>query len=146
SFAMDPRQGYFTASSNVQSQVTGAALGEFLKEFEKIRGGDVSADEMTKARLTRRTNMIQSFQGLRGILAMAATLELNELPFSSIGDELNAIGDVTEDALNKLAGPSIPLDQAVIVLVGDKKTILAQIADLGLPTPTELTVTGEPAG
>ncbi|MCZ6683905.1 MAG: hypothetical protein O7B26_12055, partial [Planctomycetota bacterium] len=105
-----------------------------------------SADEMTKARLTRRTNMIQSFQGLRGILAMAATLELNELPFSSIGDELNAIGNVTEDALNKLAGPSIPLEQAVIVLVGDKKTILAQIADLGLPTPTELTVTGEPAG
>ncbi|MCZ6683693.1 MAG: pitrilysin family protein [Planctomycetota bacterium] len=146
SFAMDPRQGYFTASSNVQSRVTGAALGEFLKEFKKIRGGDVSADEMTKARLTRRTNMIQSFQGLRGILAMAATLELNELPFSSIGDELNAIGDVTKEALNKLAGPSIPLEQAVIVLVGDKKTILAQIADLGLPTPTELTVTGEPAG
>lgn len=146
SFAMDPRQGYFSAWANVQSKVTGPALNEFLKEFKKIRGSDVSADEVDKARLTHRTNVIQSFQGLRGILATAATLELNGLPFSSIGDELNAIEKVTADDLNNLSEASIPLEQAVIVLVGDKNTILAQIGDLGLPTPTELTVTGDPAG
>ena len=89
-------------------------------------------------------SLIQSFQGLSGNLAIAATLELNGLPFSSIGDELSAIPSVTKGDLNKLAMPSIPLEQAVLVLVGDKKTILDQIRGLGLPTPVELSVTGDP--
>ena len=142
-YAMEPRVGYFVASSNVQSKVTGPALKEFLAEFKNIRGGDITSKEAAKARLTRRTNLIQSFQGLGGILGTAATLELNGLPFAAVGEELTAIGKVTADELNGLAKPSIPVEQSLLVLVGDKKTILEQIAELGLPTPVELNVKGE---
>ncbi|MFQ5424180.1 MAG: M16 family metallopeptidase [Phycisphaerae bacterium] len=142
-FVMEPSVGYFAASSNVQAKVTGPALAEFLKEFKRIRGGDISPEEAAKSRRSRRTSLIQSFQGLGGILSAATTFELNGLPFSTLGDELNAIPSITADALNALADSSIPLEHALIVLVGDKKTIVEQIAELGVPASVELTVTGE---
>ena len=43
-----------------------------------------------------------------------------------------------------MAKDALPLEQGVLVLVGDRQTILDQIQGLGLPKPIELTVTGEP--
>ena len=36
--------------------------------------------------------------------------------------------------------------RGLLVLVGDKKVILKQLEGLGLPTPTELNVRGDPMG
>ncbi len=58
-FAMSPSTGYLLASSNVQADVTGAALQEFLKEFARIRAGDISTDEARKTRETNRMSKVQ---------------------------------------------------------------------------------------
>ena len=146
SYSMNPSVGYFTASSSVRADVTGASVGEFLKEFRRIRGGDISDVEARKARSSRRMGMIQSFAGLGGILGTAATLVRNGRPFSDIGDELQAVASVTESDLNRLAYNAVPLEKGLLLLVGDKKLILEQLAGLDLPEPVELTVTGDPAG
>jgi len=49
-YAMNPSVGYFTAASRVRADVTGASVGEFMEEFEGIRGGDISGEEARKAR------------------------------------------------------------------------------------------------
>jgi predicted Zn-dependent peptidase len=143
-FVMTPNAGYFYAGSDVGSEVTGAAVTEFFNEFNAIRAGDVSGEEMRKSRETNRMDMIQSFQGLGGLIDIAQTLEMNGLPFTSLGVDLGAIAAATEADLNGLAPAALPLDQALLVLVGDKATILEQIKDLDLPEPQELTVTGDP--
>lgn len=143
-FIMTPTAGYFSAGSDVGSEVTGAALKEFFNEFNALRSGDVSGEEARKSRETNRMEMIQSFQGLGGLIVIAQTLEANGLPFRSLGEDLTAIAAATETDLNGLAPAALPLDQALLVLVGDKATILEQIKDLDLPEPEELTVTGDP--
>jgi len=142
-FVMGPTAGYFSAASNVKADVTGKALQEFISEFKNIHGGDISADEAAKAAQQQRTETIQSFQGLGGILATARLLESNGLPFSTIGEDLAAIGKVDAAKLNGLSKDYLKYDQALLVLVGDKGLILKQIADLVLPTPEELTVRGD---
>ena len=142
-FVMEPSAGYFVAGSDIQAEHTGAALKEFLAEFKRLRGGDVSKDEASKSQQTKRRDYVQAFEGLSGILSTAAQLEENGLPFSTLGDDLKRIGETTEGELNKLAGSAIPLEQAVLVLVGDKKTILEQLKGLDLPATVELTVEGE---
>ncbi len=144
SFVMTPTTGYFYAGSDVGSEVTGAALREFYNEFNALRSGDVTEEEARKTRETNRMGMIQSFQGLGGLIAIAQTLESNGLPFRSLGDDLSTIAAATEADLNGLAPSALPLDQALLVLVGDKAAILEQIKDLDLPEPEELTVTGDP--
>jgi zinc protease len=144
-FVMTPTAGYFYAGSDVGSEVTGAAITEFFNEFNAIRSGDVTGEETRKTRETNRMKMIQSFQGLGGLIAIAQTLEMNGLPFQSLGEDLSTIAAATEADLNGLAPAALPLDKALLVLVGDKATILEQIKGLDLPEPEELTVTGDPA-
>ena len=78
-------------------------------------------------------------------LSTAATLVRNNRPFSAIGDELNAITRVTDKDLNALAHNAVPLEKALLLLVGDKDEITRQLEGLDLPAPIELTVTGDPA-
>lgn len=143
SFTMAPNAGYFTATADVQAEVTGAALKEFLAEFRRIRGGDISAGEVQKTRETNRAELIQGFQVLSGLITMAQLLESRGRPFASLADDFAAIQRAGEHELNALASDAIPLEHALLVLVGDKRTILPQIEGLGLPTPQERNARGD---
>ena len=84
------------------------------------------------------------YAGLGGLLATAAHLDFNGLPLASLSEDLSAMALIGEDALNRRAGPAVPLDEALLVLVGDRATILEQLEGKGLPAPEEWTVKGEP--
>jgi predicted Zn-dependent peptidase len=141
---LEPQVGFALAYSNVQAEVTGAALAEFLKEFAAIRSGNISAEELAKAQASFRTDRMQDYENLAGVLQSTLTLLRNGRPFDEPAADLKASQAVTQDELNELAKTAISLDHGVLVLVGDRKTILAQVKELPLPQPTELTVTGDP--
>lgn len=145
-FAMRPKLGYVTASSSVRADVTGESLKEFLSEFKRIRGGDISEDEAVKARETLRTDVIQSFAGLNGVLQEAIERAAAGMPFESLARDMATMQSATTAELNKIVGPALPLENGVLVLVGDKKKILEQIKDLGLAPPVEVTVRGGKVG
>ena len=148
-YSMSPFAGWFTASASVQTQVTGAAVKEFLAEFGRLRGeggGDVTEEEAQKARETLRTAVVDSFAGLGGILSTASDLVLNNLPFDRVAKDLASIGAVDAKTLNAMCRAALPIDQGVMVLVGDKRAILEQLQGLGLPAIEELDVRGEPVG
>ncbi len=142
-YVMDPKVGYMSAGSNVFANVTGPALKEFLAEFAAIRAGDISPDEAGKARTTRRGDMVESMEGLTGLVNTAARMVWNGRSFAELGSDLQSAQKVSEAELNKLAKDAIPLEQAVLVLVGDKALILEQMQGLNLPKPEEWTATGE---
>jgi predicted Zn-dependent peptidase len=139
----DLEASYLVAYSNVQAQVTGAAIGEFLKEFKKLRQGDINAEELQKARSTYRTNLLQSYSSLRALLGSAARLLVENRSFSAASEDLQRSSSVSLNELNQLAPRAIPLDNALLVLVGDRNLILEQLEGLGLPEPIEFTVDGE---
>jgi len=143
-FVMEPSTGYFIASSSVRADVTGPALQEFLSEFRRLRDGDVTDAEIGKARESQRTETVQSFAGVRGVLGQAGQLAAAGLRFEVIAADMDAMHRATASDINKLARPSIALEQGVIVLVGDKALILEQIKDLGLPAVVEYDIYGEP--
>lgn len=143
SFVMQPSTGYFIASSSVRADVTGAALGEFLKEFDRISNGDISAEEAAKAIESQRVETVRNFSGLNGVLAAAGQLVAVGLPFETIAKDMEAMRQVSAQQLNALAGPAMPIRSGVLVLVGDKAAIMPQLKDLGLPTPVEYTIHGE---
>ncbi len=143
SFLMNPSAGYFTASSSVRADVTGASLREFLNEFKAIRNGTISDEEANKARASQRMRLMQRFAGLSGILGAGATLVRNGQPFDALGKELAEMGHVRSADLNRLAHDAVPLEHALLVIVGDKQTVLDQLKGLDLPSPIEMTATGQ---
>lgn len=146
-FAMAPCAGSFSARASVKADTTGAALKEFFAEFDRLRAGpagDITDSEATKVRETLRAETIQTFAGVGGVLGAAAELSLNDLPFDTIAKDLATIAKVTAPELNAMSKAAIPIDQGVLVLVGDKKLILEQIKELKLPSPVEVDPLGQP--
>ena len=142
-YFMDPQIGFFLASAAVQAETTGEAIKEFLNEFAAIRSGDISDDEASKAQASFRTDLLQDYENLGAVLQSAVNLLRNGRSFDGPAEDLQA-SRVAAKQLNALAKDAVPLEQGVLVLVGDRQTILAQIQGLGLSKPIELTVLGEP--
>ena len=142
SFTMSRQTGSFVASSSIRADVTGAAIGEFLKEFESLGSGTISTGELTKSRETVRNDIVEGFQGLTGILGAAARPLVAGLGYETLATDLASLGGITAEDLNRIAAESVRMNEAVLVLVGDKALIMDQIKDLGLPMPTEFDVFG----
>ena len=144
-FMMAPSLGVFSAGASVQAEVTGAALAEFMGEFERIVSGDIGANEATKARETVRNDAVRGFGPLSGVLESASTVLAAGLPYETLVRDFAAMQRGTVADLNRLAQQGIAFDRAVIVLVGDRGQIVEQIKDLPLPPPKFLNPDGTPA-
>jgi len=141
-FVLGRELGIFSAGADVTSKVTGASLREFLAEFKRLSGGDVTPEEAGKARDIVKNSAVQSFSGLSGILATATSYVELGAPFETLGEDLTAEAALDAPALNSAAKGALALDRGVLVLVGDKEAILPQLKDVGLQAPVEVDTWG----
>ncbi|MBI4879751.1 MAG: hypothetical protein HY812_08850, partial [Planctomycetes bacterium] len=124
-------------------EATGAALAEFLAEFAHLRGGDLTAAEIEKARGARRASAVDTCSSLSALVEEAAALFEADLPFSTFAADLAALPGVTAEQANALAKEAIPLERGVLVLVGDAALIREQARAAGLPEPIQVDADGE---
>ena len=143
-FGLGRATGAFTAGADVTAKVTGASLREFLSEFSRLSGGDVTPEEVGKARDIVKNGAVQGFSGLSGILATATNYAELGAPFETLGADLVAQSSLDAAALNAAAKTAIALDRGVLVLVGDKAAVLPQLKNLGLSAPIEVDTWGNP--
>lgn len=157
SFQMRKDTGHLLASSSVKADTTGESIVEFLREFNRLSRGDVTEEDAVKARETLRTDVIDSFAGLNGIIRQGLERVLNQQKMDTLVEDTRAMQTVTAAQLNDLAKSAISLNKGVLVLVGDKKTILREFAEIQsdgpiaegapkvtLPTPVEVDTLGNP--
>ena len=136
--------GIFLSTSSVETAVTGAALKEFISELSRLPKGDFTQEEFERARETWKSELVQSFETQAGVLATISALYLNHKPVDAINNFARQLQTMTLDDFNNFAREFPTLEQATIVLVGDKAAILEQIKDLNLPEPTYRNVEGKP--
>ena len=143
-FAPGPVLGTFSSGAEITAKDTGAAIKEFLAEFDRISKGDVTDEETGKARGLVKNGAVGAFSGLSGIVGTAAGYVENGAPFEKLGEDLAAMEKTSAAVLNAQAKTAVPLDRSVLVLVGDKATILPQLKEAGLPAPIEVDTWGAP--
>ena len=135
--------GVLLSSSAVSSDVTGPALKEFIYELERLPKGDFTQEEFERARETWKSELVQSFETQSGVLATIAALYLNKKSTDAINGFARELQNYDLDKFNAITKEFPTLDQATIVLVGDKTLILDQIKDMGLPEPEIRDVEGK---
>jgi predicted Zn-dependent peptidase len=145
-FAPGTVLGTFSAGAEVTAKDTGAAVREFLAEFDRIAKGDVTDEETGKARGLVRNGAVGAFSGLSGIVGSATSYVELGVPFETLGEDLAAMDKANAAALNAQAKTALPLDRAVLVLVGDKASLLPQLKEAGIPAPIEVDAWGAPKG
>ncbi|RYG24601.1 insulinase family protein [bacterium] len=129
-----PGVGYMSVASDVRADATGPALKEFLKEFERLRGGDLTPEEVTKSAQLRRAAAIESLGTLGGLLSQATGYATNDQTLAQLGEDLNALSALNAGGVNAATKLALQSDQGVLVLVGDRATIEKALAEAGLPT------------
>ncbi|MBL8767271.1 MAG: insulinase family protein [Planctomycetes bacterium] len=129
--------GTVGSGAAVRADVTGASLKEFLFEFDRMRAGDISADEAAKAMATVRNGIVEDFQEIAGVAASAAELSIHGRTFSALAEDLAALSRFDAPLLNALAKEFLAPQNGVLVLVGDAASIRGQLEGLGLPDPVE---------
>lgn len=139
--------GRLLASASVQVDQSGPSIAEFLTEFEKLRGGDVSEFELSKSSASQRQRTVEQLAGLNGLLGAAIRFELLGLPLGRLAEELDAMAHATAEELNDLA--PVTIAPTLLVLVGDAEAVLPQIAALraewgDLPEVERVDVEGNP--
>lgn len=142
SFIPSRTTGAFVAGAAIRADATGPAVAEFLKEFQALRSGTISAEELLKSRETARNDTVEGFQGLSGILASAVRPLAVGASYDTIASDLASLDSLTTDALNQAATAAVTLDRGVLVLVGDKGLLLEHLKGLPLPAPILVDVHG----
>jgi predicted Zn-dependent peptidase len=134
---MSRNGGAIIGGADVRNEVTGAALGEYVKEYRKLGTELVSDDEM---RMNKRyvagsyllTNQLQG--------AVAATLAANwlaGLPPEFLGSFVPKIQKVSAEQVRDMGKKYFTPETQSVVVVGDKKAIEEQLKQFGEFTVTD---------
>jgi zinc protease len=137
----DPRNGpsSVSCSASVRADVTGASLREFLIELERMRKGDITPDELEKARSTIRNGRVSSGESLGGLVGELDTVVTFGLGPDTLAQDFARLDQVDLATVNAIARAVLVPDGGVLVLVGEAKAIKKQLDGLGLPSPTVVT-------
>jgi zinc protease len=122
----------FTLQTSVRTEVTGDALREMLKEFADIRTRAVPADELENAKRALVASFALSTENQATALSNATTLrEYPCLPADYWDTYPEKIAAVTAEDVQRVAQKYVPLDDLVIVAVGDAAKIRSVLAEFG---------------
>jgi len=136
---VDPYLSWFTMTSSVRADVTGASIKEFLNEIARLEKGDIDMVDAKKASEIMRTDVITDFSTLGSIVGVGSSSLDTGITLEDIDQKIARLQTLSADRLNTVSRKYIQRSKAMIVLVGDKNEILKQIEGLGLPKPEIVT-------
>ena len=136
--------GLWQASCDVQADRTLEAVEEFLKELAML-GGDrpVSGQELADAKANRLRGYPQNFETLSDLAGAVGYVWLEGQPMSQLQADYDAAAAVTLASVRAAAGQYLLPQEARLLLVGDRKRILAAASGLGLGPVVFLDAEGE---
>jgi zinc protease len=134
---------FFHVSTSVAAENTFNAITEIIFELNKIREG-IREDELDFAKSSSIRKFPSNFETNRQIALNLTSKIIHNLPDDYFNTYLDKIRDITIDEVNKSALDTIKPEEAVILVVGDKKKLNNQLKDLNLAEIIELDDEGLP--
>lgn len=131
SFSFWPVPGPFVASSSVQTDVTGPALGEFFNEFKRMRT-PMTEDEMNRGKNYDALGYAGDFETNGNLAAAIGDMILNQLPEGYFNAYVDKALAVTKKEVEAAAKKHITPDNMLVVIVGDRAKIEEGIKKLNL--------------
>jgi predicted Zn-dependent peptidase len=131
--------GPFAASAAVQTDKTGASLTEFFKELEAIRA-EVPADELTRAKNYTARRFPSAFETSGQLAGRVRDQFVYGLPADYFNTYVSRIEAVTAQDVQRVAREWIDPATMVVVIVGDRRKIEAEVRALRLGPVEVLTI------
>ncbi|MCC6936921.1 MAG: insulinase family protein [Flavobacteriales bacterium] len=130
----DRFNGHFHITANVGTDVTDSAIVETLKEMELIRAKGVTAEELDLAKRYMAGSFARSLEDPRTIARFELNKHLNGLADDHYATYLKRLDAVTIADVQAAAEAFIYPDNAVILVVGDKKKLMSKLGSFSWST------------
>lgn len=138
-FTMRRAAGPFTAAAGVQTDKTAEAIAEFMAELDGIRA-PVPAAEFRRGQQYLALGFPSRFETSGDMVSMLQDLWIYQLPETTYRRYIPEVNAVTPAAARQAASRYIQPDRFLIVVVGDRATVEAPLARLGLGPLTVLSI------
>ncbi|PIQ15340.1 MAG: peptidase M16 [Flavobacteriales bacterium CG18_big_fil_WC_8_21_14_2_50_32_9] len=114
--------GNFNAFAKVRNEVTDSALTQFMIELNRIVDEKVTEEELQNIKNYMSGTFAYSLQDPQTVARFAINTEKYKLPADYYATYLKQIAAVTVDDIKEMAEKYIKPSNALILIVGDKKT------------------------
>ncbi|MFM8980998.1 MAG: M16 family metallopeptidase, partial [Planctomycetia bacterium] len=138
-------EGAWVVSSSVRAGAAVPAAKEVLAERTRLAAGDISPEEARKASSSEFQGAVDGSSTLAGLLGQLAEAARHGRGAEALGQDIaeqQAGWDATR--LNEVARKALAAGDVLLVLVGDRASILGQLEGSGLPAPVLVNAQGEP--
>jgi zinc protease len=143
-FAYGRRLGFWAAGAGVQTQFTCETLLEFRKEVRQIRDERmITADELEMAKTNLIRGFAQRFETLGRLVDQIVDVVSFDLPLEDIQQYPQSMENVSLEKAREAARKYLTPDNAVAVIVGDRKKIEQPVRELNLGEVLVMNARGE---
>lgn len=142
-FSATKYPGPFTASASVRADSTADSIVQFINEITQFRNQGITAEELafTKNAIGQSEALDYETPGQKARL-LGQIIEYG-LDRNFVNVQQQIINDLSMDRVNDLAVEHLPVEEMIIVVVGDKQLIEESIIELGYNI-VELDSEGQP--
>ena len=123
--------GVYTASAGVRTDATAASIIEFEKEIRNFSENGITEPELkfTRSAIGQRDARRYETPGQKlGFLSQIVTYNLDD---GFVDEQSEVLARLTQKDVNEIAAKHLNMDEMIIVVVGDKATILPSLQELG---------------
>ena len=132
--ASDRYNGHFTAAFSVRTEVTDSAIIETMGELERMASTPVSREELDLAKSYMAGSFARSLEDPQTVARFALNTYLNGLEPDHYATYLKRLEAVTAQHVMEAAQAFLFPDNAAILVVGDKQTLLPKLEPLSRST------------
>ncbi|NRD74861.1 insulinase family protein [Shewanella sp. VB17] len=125
--------GLFGAQASVRTDVTSLALIEFIKEIKGYQASGITDEELDFMKASVSQSKALDYETPYQKAGFMRLIQRYELDADFTDKQTEITNNMTKVELNKLAKEQLRFDQMIIVIVGDKAKIEADINALGYP-------------
>ena len=132
-FSSSDFPGPFTASSSVRMDSTADSVVQFVNEIRDYAQSGITAQELEFTRSAVGQNDALSYETPRQKAGFLGRIVKYNLPENYVDTQREIINTIDKNEIDALAREKLPLENMLILVVGDKSVILESLEALGYP-------------
>ena len=136
-FAGDDRLGFFSAEAGVRTDATAASVAEFVTEIETYAAAGITPAELAFTKRAIGQADARSYETPSQKLGILSNIVNYDLAEDFVTEQNEILAQIEKPEIDALAARLLPVEDMIIVVVGDRELILPGLQDLGFPI-TEL--------
>ena len=132
-FASDKESGPFTVSGGFKAVATDSTVMEIMKELKDYREKGINDEELAFTKNSiGQSDALKYETPIQKAVFLKRIVSFN-LPDNYVDQQNEIVKNISKEEINRLAKKDLPIENMVILAVGDAKTNKAKLEKLGYP-------------